>query len=191
MISFGWKDMLALPHTVMLHLRAPRGPDTARPGRTAWRQDPNNLLGIGGFHAKTPGRHAATARDVAWVRDLRYDPAATDEQRCDRGGCAMGTTRRTPGWVQRLAAIFPAVLVAVFLAGPWPVGQAYAAATPGDIFTVADIPVDPTANSALAAREAARIDGQRRAFGVLIERDRKSTRLNSSHTVSSYAVFCL
>ncbi len=82
----------------------------------------------------------------------------------------MGTTRRTPGWVQRLAAIFPAVLVAVFLAGPWPVGQAHAAATPGDIFTVADIPVDATANSALAAREAARIDGQRRAFGVLIER---------------------
>jgi hypothetical protein len=48
--------------------------------------------------------------------------------------------------------------------------QAYAAAIAGDIFTVADIPVDATANSALAAREAARIDGQRRAFGVLIER---------------------
>lgn len=83
----------------------------------------------------------------------------------------MATTRRTPGyWVQRLATVFPAVLVAVVLAGPWPVRQALAAATPSDLFTVADIPVDATANSALAAREAARIDGQRRAFGVLIER---------------------
>jgi hypothetical protein len=82
----------------------------------------------------------------------------------------MGTTRLTPGWVQRVAAIFPAVLVAVFLAGSWLVGQAHAAASPGDVFTVADIPVDATANSALAAREAARTDGQRRAFGVLIER---------------------
>src|SRR5260221_3008971 len=32
------------------------------------------------------------------------------------------------------------------------------------------------------------IDGQR---GLQITRDRKSTRLNSSHTVISYAVFCL
>src|SRR5260221_4696719 len=31
------------------------------------------------------------------------------------------------------------------------------------------------------------LDGQRRAHGA----DRKSTRLNSSHTVISYAVFCL
>src|SRR5215204_5191276 len=30
-----------------------------------------------------------------------------------------------------------------------------------------------------------------RAMAGLTERDRKSTRLNSSHTVSSYAVFCL
>src|SRR5437588_11678940 len=30
-----------------------------------------------------------------------------------------------------------------------------------------------------------------RRAGVLQERDRKSTRLNSSHTVISYAVFCL
>lgn len=82
----------------------------------------------------------------------------------------MATTRRTPGWVQRLATKFPAVLVAVFLARLWLVGQALAAATPGDIFTIADIPVDATANSAFAAREAARVDGQRRAFGVLIER---------------------
>src|SRR5260221_6598266 len=30
-----------------------------------------------------------------------------------------------------------------------------------------------------------------RGVGVLVEQDRKSTRLNSSHTVISYAVFCL
>src|SRR5260221_4796005 len=30
-----------------------------------------------------------------------------------------------------------------------------------------------------------------RGMRVKIQRDRKSTRLNSSHTVSSYAVFCL
>src|SRR5260221_8887388 len=29
------------------------------------------------------------------------------------------------------------------------------------------------------------------AFGHFVNRDRKSTRLNSSHTVISYAVFCL
>lgn len=44
------------------------------------------------------------------------------------------------------------------------------AAAPTDIFTVADIPVDATATSAVAAREAARADGQRRAFRVLLER---------------------
>src|SRR2546426_5111483 len=31
----------------------------------------------------------------------------------------------------------------------------------------------------------------RRAFASAVERDRKSTRLNSSHLVISYAVFCL
>src|SRR5260370_39111716 len=60
--------------------------------------------------------------------------------------------------------------VAVFLAVQRPPSGALAASTADDIFTVPDIAVDATANSALAAREAARIDGQRRAFGVLIER---------------------
>ena len=83
----------------------------------------------------------------------------------------MVTTRCTPGyWVRRLATVFPAMLVAVFLAVQPPPGGALAASTADDIFTVPDIAVDATANSALAAREAARIDGQRRAFGVLIER---------------------
>src|SRR6185437_11149732 len=37
-------------------------------------------------------------------------------------------------------------------------------------FTVADIPVDATASSAVAARAAARVAGQRRAFRMLLER---------------------
>src|SRR5260221_6399660 len=35
------------------------------------------------------------------------------------------------------------------------------------------------------------VDGEEEAGGVLLLLDRKSTRLNSSHTVISYAVFCL
>src|SRR5262245_15231808 len=38
------------------------------------------------------------------------------------------------------------------------------------VFTVATVPVDATAASAMAARDAARIDGQRRAFGILMAR---------------------
>src|SRR5438034_2405565 len=34
-------------------------------------------------------------------------------------------------------------------------------------------------------------DAGRRGYSMLPLRDRKSTRLNSSHTVISYAVFCL
>jgi hypothetical protein len=48
-------------------------------------------------------------------------------------------------------------------------GQA-AAAPPADIFTVADVPVDATASNAVAAREAARLDGERRALRLLLER---------------------
>src|SRR5438034_3391283 len=51
--------------------------------------------------------------------------------------------------------------------------------------------------TAAAGRAAAGADGRRRrhraAVGVRprADQDRKSTRLNSSHTVISYAVFCL
>src|SRR5256885_2794552 len=40
-------------------------------------------------------------------------------------------------------------------------------------------------------RAAAGRAGPRRRLARLAERDRKSTRLNSSHLVISYAVFCL
>src|SRR5438034_2963305 len=38
---------------------------------------------------------------------------------------------------------------------------------------------------------ARRVPQERRALWVRLNSDRKSTRLNSSHTVISYAVFCL
>src|SRR5438132_10259954 len=48
---------------------------------------------------------------------------------------------------------------------------------------------------ALAAARGDAVLGQQRALSVALfghgEQDRKSTRLNSSHTVISYAVFCL
>ncbi|HEX3498355.1 MAG TPA: DUF2066 domain-containing protein, partial [Stellaceae bacterium] len=50
-----------------------------------------------------------------------------------------------------------------------PARQATAAAA-SDIFTVADVPVDATAANAVAARDAARLDGERRAFRQLLER---------------------
>src|SRR5947207_4590630 len=44
--------------------------------------------------------------------------------------------------------------------------------------------------SVLAAKIACGLDGTAPSHGWSVQ-DRKSTRLNSSHTVSSYAVFCL
>src|SRR5256885_12602850 len=41
-----------------------------------------------------------------------------------------------------------------------------------------------------SARSSARLDGKAAASGH-VRKDRKSTRLNSSHLVISYAVFCL
>src|SRR5947207_10933199 len=55
----------------------------------------------------------------------------------------------------------------------------------------------PTDNDALARygllldKQATTYKARRRGFEVLQQVDRKSTRLNSSHTVTSYAVFCL
>src|SRR3989454_3372078 len=48
------------------------------------------------------------------------------------------------------------------------------------------IPVAPARPRAVAPRAGARADGD-----GLERQDRKSTRLNSSHLVISYAVFCL
>src|SRR5688500_20068337 len=50
-----------------------------------------------------------------------------------------------------------------------------------------------TDHDTLAGVEAARREGDRLGVRVItgVELDRKSTRLNSSHLVISYAVFCL
>src|SRR5256885_2676586 len=45
--------------------------------------------------------------------------------------------------------------------------------------------IQPFLNVALRSRVAGYVDR------ILVDRDRKSTRLNSSHLVISYAVFCL
>lgn len=59
------------------------------------------------------------------------------------------------------------VLAALAALGAAGVAQAQ---TSTSVFTVADVPVDATAATAIAARELARIDGQRRAFGILLGR---------------------
>src|SRR5436190_9238417 len=46
-------------------------------------------------------------------------------------------------------------------------------------------------NHHIEERPVAMIAGQPASLDEGVERDRKSTRLNSSHTVISYAVFCL
>jgi hypothetical protein len=66
----------------------------------------------------------------------------------------------------RLAARLLAIVVGVgslLLAGD-------ARAAGPDAFTVAGVPVDATAANAVAAREAARLDGERRAIRILLER---------------------
>lgn len=73
----------------------------------------------------------------------------------------MNAARRLPGYLP--------LLVATFLSVSWPAWTVRAATT-GDAFTVAGIRVDATATSAVAAREAARVDGERRAFRTLLER---------------------
>lgn len=75
--------------------------------------------------------------------------------------------RRFPGL--RMARPGPsgavALMLAVLLAGP-----AVAATGFPPAYVVADVPVDATAQSAVQARETARLDGERRAFRQLLER---------------------
>src|SRR2546427_5761003 len=56
------------------------------------------------------------------------------------------------------------------------------------------LPISPAAEQAREVRERGDADGLRAAAGPdedRADRDRKSTRLNSSHSQISYAVFCL
>lgn len=60
-----------------------------------------------------------------------------------------------------------ALALALLLATP---AQLALAASAKDVFTVADVPLDATAASANAARDAARVDGERRAYAQLFSR---------------------
>src|SRR6266446_7950511 len=82
-----------------------------------------------------------------------------------------------------------------------PVGRSLGA-RPCDFHVLAQDELEPAAQAsldggnvdlALPLRTVAIADREQRTRGVdrHIERDRKSTRLNSSHLVISYAVFCL
>ena len=63
------------------------------------------------------------------------------------------------------------LIVLLALAAPLAFAPAARAQRPASsVFTIANVHVDATAASAVAAREAARIEGQRRAFGQLVER---------------------
>lgn len=66
----------------------------------------------------------------------------------------------------RLATHMLALVAGIL--SPLLVGEARAADP--DAFTVAGVPVDATATNAVAAREAARLDGERRAIRILLER---------------------
>src|SRR3712207_8761828 len=59
-----------------------------------------------------------------------------------------------------------------------------------DALQLAGAPLDAAESRRCAVRAASR-NGGRRPPGRRAQRDRKSTRLNSSHANISYAVFCL
>ena len=60
--------------------------------------------------------------------------------------------------------------VALVLLALAPPGRPARAADARDVFTVAAVPVDATAANASAARDAARSDGERRAYTMLLDR---------------------
>lgn len=64
----------------------------------------------------------------------------------------------------RRRGIFLGLVLAFALIHPAPAADA------PDVFTVASVPVDATAANAAAARDAARADGQRRAYQILMNR---------------------
>src|SRR5438034_2118971 len=51
--------------------------------------------------------------------------------------------------------------------------------------------IEPLSNQPHVKGRVINAPAQRQFRAIIAERDRKSTRLNSSHTVISYAVFCL
>src|SRR2546430_12225014 len=75
-------------------------------------------------------------------------------------------------------------------------GKTFAATLPACAAALAGYPVHVvTVNDYLAERDATEMGPLYRflglSVGVVVQGDRKSTRLNSSHSQISYAVFCL
>src|SRR3546814_4210109 len=75
--------------------------------------------------------------------------------------------RELPG-LRRMPALAIVALAVLALAGP--VLPAAAATTDSDLFTVRNIPVDATAETAPAARDKAIAEGRRLGFRKLVER---------------------
>ncbi len=86
-----------------------------------------------------------------------------------RGGTAAGGSAAAPGPARRRACgPLGAVLLAVALLALQSISAAGVRAQGADAFTVRDIAVDVTADSAAAARDSAIVQGQRMAFDQLL-----------------------
>src|SRR3546814_16817906 len=81
-----------------------------------------------------------------------------------------------------LYRLLPLALLFVLVLGLRPLG----AQERGDMFTVSDVAVDVTAGTAAAAREQAFVDGQRKAFRILLDRlGADATRIHDRKSVVS------
>ena len=92
-------------------------------------------------------------------------------------------------WLQQLTHWLIVVMVTVSLVGCWPSGSVVVNANPGD--QMDKIKVTISLDDA-HLEQIDQVTKQLQEAGLEVEQtDRKSTRLNSSHLVISYAVFCL
>src|SRR5207249_10502131 len=97
-----------------------------------------------------------------------------------------------PTYTLSLHDALPIYLATSFSAGPTIFGSSGGGMATG---RTGGTGVTLTPGSAMAATRAARVPstvspGKMRQFALAAARDRKSTRLNSSHVSISYAVFC-
>src|SRR5579864_7589103 len=100
---------------------------------------------------------------MASSRNLRYDLAGA------RGGQAVRGSRRNILDPRRFAMMLRRSVLLLLFSLCCPLA-AHAQDQQGSIFTVADVPVDATAQSAVQARDKARLEGQQKAFHMLIDR---------------------
>src|SRR5487761_1330121 len=92
-----------------------------------------------------------------------------------------GTARRLGRRCQAAWAVVCLVLMAV-------AAQAQTPSTVASVYTVANVPVDATAASADAAREAARLQGERAAYNILMARLTQASDANRLPPVSDTAL---